>query len=134
VGDTTSNVVYRIDPQTNRVVATIAAPESATTCGDLTAVAAAVWVASGCDGTMVWRIDPATNTAAPSVVLPTSPGSLQAGLGSIWAVSQDTLSRIDPSTNAVLGENSISGAGQVAVGEGAVWVATGATVLKIRPK
>jgi YVTN family beta-propeller protein len=133
VGDTTSNVVYRIDPQTNRVIATIAAPESATTCGDLTADAVAVWVASGCDGTMVWRIDPATNTAAPSAVLSTSPGSVRAGFGSIWTVSQDTLSRIDPATKSVR-QNTISGVGPLDIGEGAVWAATGSTVLKIRPK
>ena len=133
VGDATSNVVYRIDPATNGVIATIAPPDGSQACGDLAADATGVWVGAGCDSTTVWRIDPNTNTVSTTVQLGTNTGPVATGLGSVWAVIQDWLVRIDSTSGAVLGKNNISGINGVAVGDGVVWVGQGSKLLEIRP-
>jgi len=133
VADTTPKTVYRIDPATNAVIATIQAPAHADACGDLAADASGIWVASGCNSNVIWRVDPHTNTVSKSVELPGPAGSLSAGLGSLWAVTQHRLSRIDPVSGAVTGHNKIVGASGLAVGDGVIWVGQGSKLLKIRP-
>jgi len=115
------------------VIATIKAPAHADACGDLAADASGIWVASGCESNVIWRVDPHTNTVSKSVELPGPAGSLSAGLGSLWAVTQHRLSRIDPVSGAVTGHNRIVGANNVAVGDGVIWVGQGSKLLKIRP-
>jgi YVTN family beta-propeller protein len=133
VGDATSKSVYRIDPDTNAVIATIPAPSGSEACGDLAAEATGIWVGASCDSPLIWRIDPQTNTVSKAIKVSDQSGQIAAGLGSIWAVSEDRLYRIDPVSGAVIGQNKIVGANVVAVGDGVLWVGQGSKLLKIRP-
>ena len=52
-------VVFRVDPNTNKIAAVIPSPSD--TCGGIAVGTTAVWVTSCLDDTKVTRIDPATN-------------------------------------------------------------------------
>jgi YVTN family beta-propeller protein len=89
--------VIRVDPATNRVLATIALPSA----GWTAASDDAVWVTNG-DG--VTRIDPATNTVVASVDLKTNAlGDPAVVGGMLWVpkIRESTIAVIDPATNAV---------------------------------
>jgi YVTN family beta-propeller protein len=117
---TSSSVVARIDPATNRVAATVpVAPEVAA----LAAGAGAVWVASD-DGTLT-KIDPETNVATATVQLGGAPSDVAVGFGSVWVANSGAhnVARIDPETNDVVAKIPTGTAPEgIAVGEGAVWV------------
>lgn len=116
--------VYRIDPDTARVVATI--PAGMGPSGELNVVvgAGSVWAPDQTAGA-ISRIDPATNRVTQTIDVAPSTSYLAFGFEALWAVSGKgrTLQRIDPATNRVthtlaLGEMP----GFLAAGEGAVWV------------
>jgi DNA-binding beta-propeller fold protein YncE len=133
VGDATSKDVYRVDPATNAVVATIPAPAGSKACGDLDADATGIWVAAGCDATTIWRIDPQTNTVSKTITLSGGTGQVASGLGSLWAVIKDWLVRIDPATGTVVGRTKIPGVNSFAIGDGVIWVGQGSKLLEFRP-
>jgi virginiamycin B lyase len=116
--------IYRIDPETARVIAII--PAGMGPSGELNVVAGAgsIWAPSQTYG-KVSRIDPATNTA--SALIDVAPGTsyLAFGFDALWTASgqNGTLQRIDPATDAIthtimLGKTP----GFLAAGEGAVWI------------
>ena len=116
--------VYRIDPKTAQVVATI--PAGIGPSGELNVVAGAgsIWAPSQTYG-KVSRIDPATNTATAVIDVAADTSYMAFGFDALWTVSGkgQTLQRIDPATDAVthtleLGQMP----GFLAAGEGAVWV------------
>ena len=77
------DVVARIDPVKNRVVATIKVgrePLSVAVGGG------AVWVANTIDRT-VTRIDPVTNLPTKTIRLGSSPEAITAGDGSVWVAT-----------------------------------------------
>jgi len=82
---------------------------------------------------VIWRIDPQTNTVSKSIKLSDQTGQVAAGLGSVWAVTENKLWRLDPVCGAVTGRNTIAGANGIAVGDGVVWVGQGSKLLKITP-
>jgi hypothetical protein len=98
--------------------------------GPVTAGFGSVWVGSS---TLV-RIDPATNETLATIPLGTVPSGLAVGEGAVWAVGGDPragplageafLLRIDPRTNTVSARLPLEGAYGVAVGRGAIWVAS----------
>lgn len=104
VADDISDVVYRIDPRSRSVVATISLPAGS----GPAAIAAsddAVWVVNELSGTMS-RIDPATNAVSlEALAVLDVPSSVAAGPEGVWAasVTGDAIFRIDPSTNRVVG-------------------------------
>ena len=116
--------VVRIDPATNRVVATVPVDENG---GRLAVTENAVWSATNTP--TVAEIDPATNTVASRVNAGALVFGAAAGLGSIWVTRPGAgLVRIDPGAHRVVGELSIPGPcsrrlGQVPYGS----VATGRT-------
>jgi hypothetical protein len=137
--------VWRIDPDTNRVVATVAVGNP----HDLAVGEGAVWALGRVcattparpggvsNGAALYRIDPASNELAATIRLDAPPGVLAAdaspsgvafGEGGVWAsVSYDPRAgeviRLDPRTNEVVARISARGyAGELAVGAGAVWV------------
>ena len=63
----------------------------------------AVWVAGDSFGRTVWRINPTSGRVAATIPLPFVPGRIAAGEGAVWvtAMLDDTVSRIDPTTNRV---------------------------------
>lgn len=94
-----SGKVARIDPSSNRVVATIGT-------GSYPSVAfadGALWVMSENDPTLR-RIDPATNRAVATIPLHTGPLGpiwLSVTEGALWVTGDRLIARIDTSTNAV---------------------------------
>lgn len=96
-------LLYRVDPETRKVVAAI--PAGSAPKGVL-ANDAGVWVADA-NGGVVLRIDPATNTVMATTSVgparPTGPNLLGSGLGSNWVAVPNnwTIARIDPVTDTV---------------------------------
>jgi virginiamycin B lyase len=113
----------RIDPATNAVVAEVyVAPGSY----GLAYGEDALWVTST-DGNSVARVDPHTNLVAQTIAVGKSPRFIAAGGGAVWTLNQGdgSVSRIDPATNKVVAtiEVGVPGpGGDIAVGEGSVWV------------
>jgi hypothetical protein len=106
--------------------------------GPMTAGFGSVWVGSSLHQTLV-RIDPATNKTLATISLGTVPSGLAVGEGAVWAVGWHSdaasprsgplageafLIRIDPLTNTVSARLPLEGAYGVAVGPGAIWVAS----------
>jgi YVTN family beta-propeller protein len=113
----------RFDPDTNQVVAEIyVAPGSyGMAFGD-----DSVWVTSTEKGTVA-RVDPHTNLVVETIKVGPSPRFIAAGAGAVWTLNQGdgSVSRIDPKTNKVAAtiEVGVPGpGGDIAVGEGSVWV------------
>jgi len=122
-------VLSRIDPETNKVVAQIAVKPNS-----YAAMAGygAIWVTNtgeprSADNGSVQRVDPKTNTVVATITVRSQPRFLAVGEGAVWVLNQTdgTVSRIDPETNQVAAtiEAGIAGpGGDIAAGEGAVWV------------
>jgi YVTN family beta-propeller protein len=134
-----AGAVYRIDPQTNAVVATVKIPGVAA-CG-IAATETAVWVGRCKFGdTGLVRIDPATNAIAATIAGPQACG-VAVDDDAVWVsdVRNNSIWRIDPASNAVvakiaLAENTLP-CGPVVAAYGSVWV-TGVgngTVSRIDP-
>ncbi len=126
------DLVVRIDPGTNEVVARIPVDRSI---AGLAAGAGGVWVV-GVQGTgpdpsfYVDRIDPATNEVVARI--PDVSGPLVVGEGALWAVDHagaragpegSSLLRIDPATNQIVARIPLGIAvWGIEFGEGYVWV------------
>jgi virginiamycin B lyase len=98
VGSTGPNAVHRIDPRTNRLVASVALPGNP--CGGLAIGFASLWIPLCATKPSLAKVDLTTNRlTAIFDVGPSSPeGSIAAGAGSIWLVVDKlgTLARVDP--------------------------------------
>lgn len=114
----------RIEPRTNRVVATIktgGAPANFAVVGN------ELWVGSnGRDDTFVFRIDPATNRAKRVEVKGSAPDGLATDGSQLWSVNRgsNTISRIGTTTSSVVAQVAV---GQlptsgVITGDGRVWI------------
>jgi len=117
------NNVTRIDPKTNKIVATIAVGKGP--CSGLAAGFESLWVPN-CGDPSVSRVDLKTGnvTATLPLTIGDSEGGLTTGAGSVWMMSdaKGTLVRIDPATNTVVAEIYVApGSFAVAFGEGAAW-------------
>jgi hypothetical protein len=117
--------VQRIDPNSDRVIATIGL-RGAPSGGGIAVAGGHVWVsiASQSRRGHVLVIDPhADRVSGPAAAVGTGPGRLDAGLGSVWVQNTSgpnaTASRIDPATGAV---QQLSITGDPMVGFGHVWV------------
>jgi streptogramin lyase len=134
--------LVRVDPTTSRVVAsaTVARPHA------LAVGEGGVWVVDFWEGT-VTRFDPETlrPVATIKLALPDEvPGDhsflplhLATGEGAVWvSTARGAVARIDPATNAVSKVIELSPAltGDVAAGEGSVWVGEVPGVKQIDPK
>jgi YVTN family beta-propeller protein len=131
-----NGALARVDPAQNKIIAKIAiAPGSF----DIVAGEGAIWVTS-IDKNLVTRVDPATNRVAATIPVGKTPRFLAAGEGSVWALNQGdgSVSRIDAKTNKLVAtiEVGVPGeGGDIAVGEGAVWVtAIDVPMSRIDPK
>jgi YVTN family beta-propeller protein len=116
--------VYRIDPKTAQVLATI--PAGVGPSGELNVVAGAgyIWAPSETTGKIA-RIDPATNSVVASISVAPSTSYLSFGFDALWAASgkNQSLQRIDPQTNMVTNTITLGKMpGFLVAGEGAVWV------------
>jgi YVTN family beta-propeller protein len=108
--------LQRIDPRTNKLVATIGVDHNPDTAA---AGAGRVWVGSE-ENQSVLRIDPKANNVTGRVNT-AGPNSIAATSNEVYVTNTDgTLSQIDPSTLA-LSNAPNSGYRSVAVGEDAIW-------------
>lgn len=129
-------VVYRINPQTRKVIA-IRVPED--NCSRAAIGASAVWV-NGCNG--VYKIDPKTDRVVGHGLGGDGVGGVF-GAGSLWATSLTTcrLYRLDPRSGVVLARinsgippgtgSSGDGCGPLGVGYGSLWVYSDTAVSRI---
>ena len=143
VADYDLSTVYRIDPKTGELKATIkvgAQPEGIVANGD------GVWT-SDHHGGSVTRIDPATNRVVASVSVspsgPDGPYGLALGFGSVWVGGSNNpaIVRIDAKTNQILATIPVvspaSPCGGVAATSDAIWVSgchDATSVVRIDPK
>ena len=110
--------LVKVDPVTNRVVATFPLPDQA---GGVRAGYGGVWVAQpGSDS--VLHIDPATGATAADIHVGRMPRFMAIGEGAVWAMNEadGTVSRIDPATDTVTATIRVSptrvDGGDIAVG------------------
>jgi YVTN family beta-propeller protein len=130
-----AGVLSRIDPANNKVVSKIQIPA-----GSFTAAfeAGAVWITST-KNNLLTRVDAKTEKVIAKIPVGPSPRFLATGLGGVWTLNQGdgSVSRVDPTTNKVSATVQVGvpgPGGDIAVGEGAVWVtAIGKPLSKIDP-
>lgn len=132
--------IVRIDPVTNKVVASIELDvsdlqeESSIAAGE-----GAVWALTAGYPQMLLKVDPATDKVAASYPMTSSDlGGVRAGFGALW-IAQTTgnnVLRVDPATGLVADEIGVGARPRfLAVGLEAVWVmnASDGTVSRIDP-
>ncbi len=138
--------VSRIEPKTQAVERTFAVGGTPT---DLAVGAGSVWLADGVADRLV-RFEPDSGETAtirlPRLHSDSTRLAIAVGAGSVWAATEDAdVVRVDPRTGRVQRVRGVTQVGpgsrddpSVAVGEGAVWVATGRvgedSVAKINPE
>jgi streptogramin lyase len=105
LGEADGGTLWRVDPGTNELVATIAVPVRFAT--GLAVGFGSVWVA-GREERVVYRIEPATNAIAETIEMPGAIGGIGIGPDAVWAsgFGDGTLHRIDPTTNEIGGSMS----------------------------
>ena len=121
-----NGTLARIDPATNKIVAEITVPSGSFGIAFGPADHEAVWITSS-EHHSVTRVDPHTNLVVETIAVGKSPRFIAAGAGGVWTINQTdgTVSRIDPRTNKVAATIEVGipgGGGEIAVGEGSVWV------------
>ena len=123
-----------VDPDTNTVARTLAAPEGARA---VRAGLGAVWVTTTTPGQVV-RLDPATGQTMATIKIGRDASFLAVGPDAVWAISASdaTVSRIDPTTNTLTAtikasSSAISG-GDIAATADAVWVRVTDDALAVR--
>jgi virginiamycin B lyase len=136
--------LLRIDPRSNRVVATIPTPLTGT---DENASIAfgegAVWVTSGQANGVVYRIDPATNRVTATIEVPGGAVRIVVAAGIVWVTQHranpdpDTVTRIDARSNRLLSPvvEAPHMSGSICYGLDAIWVTDSrSTVSRIDPR
>jgi streptogramin lyase len=128
-------VVVRIDPRTDRILATIPAPGA---CAEMAADDRAVWAGSSDDPACppgVTRIDPRTNTVTATITEGGAVNAVALHGGTLWygTTASHLLGRVDVATNRVRSLTPMPGpAFGMSVGGGAVWTTDAADELLIR--
>ena len=125
VASTGPFAVVRIDPATNKIVASIRIPGEA--CSGLASVFGSIWAPICGRKPALVRIDSAKN--AISTILPIGPAAPEGGIAasddSVWMVTDQrgTLVRVDPPTNSVRQKISIPpGSYNPIFSNGTVWI------------
>jgi YVTN family beta-propeller protein len=119
--DTPPGGVLRVDPTSNRVVATIPLGFDP---GGMAFGSGALWVTNN-SGDAVVEIDPATQRVTRSIGVGDGPVGVAVGEGSVWVANyrDGTVSRIDPSRGSVAATIRVgTEPTYVAAGAGAAWV------------
>ncbi len=128
-------LLVRLDPDSNTPVAEmpLGAKPLAIAFGQ-----SALWV--GTDNNELLKISPYTVVTNEIIKVGKSPRSIAIGEGAVWTlnVGEATISRVDPKTNKVVNTIKLGvpiTGGQIAVGEGSVWVsAPGMPLARIDPR
>src|SRR5436853_883349 len=131
-------VLSRISPRTNRVIRRISVkPNSFAAMTGF----GSVWITNtgehgSSDNGSVQRIDPRRNRVIATIPVRSQPRFFAVGEGGVWVLNQKdgSVSRINPRTNKVVAtiEAGVPGTGgDIAVGEGYVWVRTTKILLSV---
>ncbi len=135
--DRNTGTVSRIDPQTNKIAATVAAGKGA--CVGLAADFGRLLVPL-CPQKSIARIDAKTNATTEALPAPLSAAarSITTGAGSVWVIAdaKGTIARLDPAEKAVVALIDLPApASSIAYGADALWVASASanTVTRINP-
>ena len=130
-----TGTLLRIDPDSNAVIADVPLRARALA---LASGQSALWVAT--DNNELLKISPYTIVTSEIIKVGKSPRSIAFGEGSVWTLNagDGTVSRIDPKTNKIASTIKLGApvaGGQIAVGEGSVWVsAPGLPLVRIDPR
>lgn len=132
---TNAGELYRIDPSTNQIAATIGIQDASHILGS---AEDSIWVAFDSEG-IVQRIDARTGevvaTIQTGITDMESDGDIAAGNGFVWIITRGSiLSRIDPATNATKGAyapppGTVMGR-RIRTGAGSLWV-SGSSIFRI---
>jgi virginiamycin B lyase len=125
VASTRPYAVQRIDPATNRILATVRVSGEA--CSGLAYGFGSIWVPICGKKPALVRVDASKNTITATLPIPPAgpEGGITASADSIWIVTDKngTLSRIDPVTNAVRQKISIPrGSYNPVFSDGTIWI------------
>jgi streptogramin lyase len=140
---TGQGVIYRVDPATAKIVATIAIPGIGIKQSHIATGAGAVWATGRDRGRFgVYRIDPRRNRVTAFIRLPPTPVIVTVAYGRVWVdeprAGPAVVLSIDPRTNRVSGPpiEVGTGGGWMVAGFGALWVTNGdsnGSVSRINP-
>lgn len=130
-------VIARVDPDSNRVVASVPVLPGTYY---LSFGLGSLWAVSAAQQSLQ-KIDPATGQVVARTPLGREPGFLVAGEGAVWVQEQGdgTLARIDPATAEVTGRVKIDATlkyGDIDAGGGKIWLRTtaGQTFVVVDPQ
>ena len=128
--------IARVDPATNRVVASIRVRPNS---NYLAFGSGALWAVSAARR-VLQKIDPATNSVVRRTKLGHRPGFLAVGESAVWVQEQGdgTVAKIDPASGAVAGRVKVDAKlnyGDIDTGGGKIWLRTtlGQTYVVIDP-
>jgi outer membrane protein assembly factor BamB len=124
---TLNGALAHVDPDANSIVFMREGPVGAIELGD-----GALWALTGYELGTIERIDPITNAVVQVVprgriggAASVNPQLIACADGVVWSASAEALWMLDPTTGRFTGSASLGHVPlSVAVGEGAVWVAT----------
>jgi streptogramin lyase len=132
-------VLVRVDPQTNRVVATIPMPLTSES-ASIAFGEGAVWVTSGQTNGMVYRIDPVANRVTAAIGVPGGAFGIVVAAGTVWVTQylpeQDPgiVARIDARSHQLRSPVEVPNLpGAIRYGLDAIWVTSRFTVSRIDP-
>jgi DNA-binding beta-propeller fold protein YncE len=121
VGDTRDRTLWRVDPATQRVIATVALPFAPR---DVAVGAGGVWLVDRRADSVI-RVDPRTNRIVATIRVGRGPSAVAIGERIVWVSNEldGTVSRIEPKRNVVDRTISVGSAPiDLAAGLGALWV------------
>jgi streptogramin lyase len=125
VGSTGPNAVHRIDPKTNRLVATVPLPGEP--CAGLATGFGSLWVPLCAATPSLAKVDLSANrmTAVFAVGPAAAEGGVTTGAGSVWLIvdKSGALARIDPATGSIRQTISVpAGSYNPHFDDGRIWV------------
>jgi virginiamycin B lyase len=126
VSNKPKNTVHRLDPATNKFLATV--PVGAAPCSGLAIGFGSLWVPS-CGDKTISRVSLKENKVIATVAVgpAQSEGGLTVSPDSVWVLTESTgkLARIDPDTNMLVATINVPIGSYAAVyGDGAIWVSS----------
>jgi hypothetical protein len=130
--------LLRIDPRTNRVVATIPTPLTSQY-ASIAFGEGAVWVSSGQANGVVYQVDPATDRITAAISVPGGAFGIAVAAGTVWVTQfvpgPGVVARIDARTNKLLSPVQVpSMPGTIRSGLDAIWVTSSSGVSRIEPR
>jgi virginiamycin B lyase len=124
ISNKAKDAISRIDPATNRVVATVGVGKAP--CSGLAVGFGSVWVPS-CGSRQLDRVDANSNQVVAQIktTIADSEGGIAAGDQGVWLLADGngTLLQVDPSHNEIIARVQVAtGSFVPAIGHGSVWV------------